>query len=76
MINYFTVLGLLPSRVNAVEAGGSMTICTEQAYLSEKQACIIAEKMRGSMLADSVSVHRGRHLLMPFNETRDDLSAQ
>ena len=65
----------MPSCVDAVEAGGLVTIRIEQPDLSEKQAHIIAEKMRSSVLALSVSLQGGRQTLISLDGTNDDLSA-
>jgi hypothetical protein len=75
LLNYFAQVGLLPARVNAVEACGLVTIRIHQHGLSEQQARIIAEKMRGSVLVDAVQVRRGRRLLTPLSETIEELSA-
>ena len=76
MLNYFAQLGLSPSRVNALDVGGSVTICIEQPGLDEQQARIIAERMRSSVLVETVRAHRGRHPLLPLSETIDVLSTQ
>lgn len=76
LLNYFAQLGLLPNRVNAVEVGGSVMVRIAQPELGEHQARIIAEKMRSSVLVESVRARRGRHLLIPPCERIDDLSAQ
>ncbi len=70
VLNYFAQLGLQPGRVHAVEADGSVTIRIAQPGLAEQQAHIIAEKMRTSVLVDTVRVHRGRRLLQPLSEIR------
>jgi hypothetical protein len=75
LLNYFAVVGLFPTLVNAVEAGGMVSVRIELADLDEKQARIIAEKMRSSVLAETVSVRCGGHLLLPHHGVIDDLSA-
>ncbi len=67
LLNYFAQLGMLPSRVNAIEAGGSVTIRIEQPELGELQARIIGEKMRNSVLVETVRIRRGRRFLIPLS---------
>lgn len=74
MLNYFALLGLVPRCVDAVEADGLVTIRIEQPDLGEQQAHVIAEKMRSSVLALSVGLHRGRQTLLPLDGTNDDLA--
>jgi len=76
LLNNFAQLDLLPQRVRAVTDGGSVKIRIELPGLAEREARIIAEKMRSSVLVKSVSARRGRHLLVPFSETIDDLPEQ
>lgn len=76
LINCFAQLGLLPRRMRSVEADGLVTIYVEQPGLGEQQARIIAEKMRSSVLVETVRVRRGRRHLKSPSGTIDDLSAQ
>ncbi len=76
LLNYFAALGLAPSQVTAVAADGMMAIAIEQPDLGEKQARIIAEKMRSSVLVESVRLRLGQHLLTPLIETMHELPAQ
>lgn len=75
LLNYFAQLDLSPRRVKALDVEGSLTIRIEQPGLDEQQAQIIAEKMRASVLVQTVRAHRGRHPLRPLSETINVLSA-
>ncbi len=76
IVDYFARLGVMPSRLTAVESGGLVIIRIEQNGLGEDQARLIAEQIRGSALVETVHVHRGQRLLTPVSETSDDISAQ
>lgn len=54
LLNYFAQRGLVPNRIIATEAEGFVNVQIEQAGLTEPQARIIAERMRGSVLVDTV----------------------
>lgn len=75
LLSYFAQLGILPGGVRAREAAGLMTVQIEQADLAEQQARIIAEKMRSSVLVETVRVRCGRDLLKSHSGTIDELSA-
>ena len=70
LLNSFAQIGMMPSRVSAVEADDLLTVRIDQPELGEQQARIIAEKMRCSVLVEAVRVRRGRHALMPFGEAQ------
>ena len=58
LLGYFAQLGLVPRRVDAV-IHGSVKVRIEQLELGEQQARVIAEKMRSSVLVETVRVRRG-----------------
>lgn len=75
LLNPFAQLGLLPSRVDAIEAEGLVTVCIEQPDLAEQQARIIAEKMRSYVLVEAVSLRCGTDTLSSIHEAVHELSA-
>ena len=68
LLNPFAQIGAMPSRVSAVEASELLTVRIDQPELGEQEARIIAEKMRSSVLVETVRVRRGRHALLPVGE--------
>lgn len=70
LINLFAQLGLVPSRVSAQATGGIMLVSIEQPDLDDHRAAVIAEKMRGSVLVETVELRRGKQLLTPLSEQR------
>lgn len=59
LLNHFAQCSLLPSRVTATEADGRLKVRIDQPGVEEKQASIIAERMRSSVLVETVSLQRG-----------------
>jgi hypothetical protein len=76
LLNTFAQLGLRPSHVKAVEEDEVLAIRIDQPDLSEKQARIIAEKMRSFVLVETVRVRCGPHILAPLNGTINDISPE
>jgi hypothetical protein len=66
LVGYVAQLGLVPKRVSAREVAGLMVVVIEQAGLGDHQAGIIAEKMRASVLVQTVQLSRGRRPLFPL----------
>jgi hypothetical protein len=62
LINYMAQQGMVPRRIHAREAKGIMTVVIDQPDIAGDQANIIAEKMRASVLVESVrlSLHPPR----------------
>ncbi|GAA0304256.1 hypothetical protein GCM10009087_12660 [Sphingomonas oligophenolica] len=63
LVNYFAQMDLTPSRVRAEEAHGMLRVSIEQGDIPDDRAELIAEKMRSSVLVESVELRRGRRLL-------------
>jgi hypothetical protein len=70
LINHVAQLGLVPKRVRADEADRVMTVLIEQDGLDDHRAGVIAEKMRASVLVETVRLTRGRRCLEPSCEWR------
>ncbi len=56
VINYFAQLGMVPTRVEARREGERMAISIEQSGLDTRRAAVIAEKMRSSVLIETVEL--------------------
>lgn len=63
LINFFVQRGLMPQRVKSSASNGAMTVVIEQDGLSDHQAGVIAEKMRATVLVESVRLARDRRLI-------------
>jgi hypothetical protein len=59
IIDYVAKLGATPRRVYSDEENGMMTILIEQDGMSEATVRVIAEKMRASVLVESVHLTFG-----------------
>jgi hypothetical protein len=69
LLSYFAQLGMLPGFVNSVLADQTVAVRIEQSGLSEHQARVVAERMRSSVLVETVLLHRGQSLLPPLAGT-------
>ena len=58
VLNFFAQQALCPQDVRATQADGRVSIRIHQPDLGERQAAIIAEKMRAQVLVESVGVSR------------------
>lgn len=66
LINHFAQRGQVPRRVRAETDGEFLTVVIEQEGFDDQQAAIVAEKIRASVLIESVRLtRRGRPLLPP-----------
>lgn len=54
LLNHFAQNSLLPSRVTATEEAGRLKVRIDQPDVEEKQASIIAERMRNFVLVETV----------------------
>jgi hypothetical protein len=68
LMDYFSQLGHVPQRVRADRLGDLIAVSVVIHDLTDAQAGIIAEKMRGLMLVEHVVLHRGMRLLCPHSE--------
>lgn len=59
LLNHFAQRSLLPSHVAATEEAGRLKVRIDQPDVEEKQAKIIAERMRNSVLVETVRIERG-----------------
>ncbi|WP_066700235.1 hypothetical protein [Sphingobium amiense] len=59
LLNHFAQCSLVPSAVTASEADGRLTVRIEQPDVEEKYAALIAERMRNSVLVETVSLQQG-----------------
>lgn len=64
IVNYFAQIGLLPGSVKAHVAGDQLFVSVRQPDLGDRQARIIAEKMRGVPVIETVQLYWGRRLLL------------
>lgn len=70
LIDYVAQLGMIPRRVVAANSDKGFAVLIEQEGLDDQRAGIIAEKMRASIMVESVRLQRGRRLLRPLCERR------
>lgn len=59
LLNHFAQCSLVPSRVTAAEADGRLTVRIEQPDVEDRYAALIAERMRNSVLVETVSLQQG-----------------
>lgn len=59
LLDHFARCGMLPTRVTAIEADGRLKVRIEQPDVEEREATLIAERMRNSLLVETVRFQRG-----------------
>jgi hypothetical protein len=66
--NYFVQLGKIPTRVSAEQVEDGIWIVIEQSDLDDHRGGVVADKMRSSVLIESVRLTRGDRVLSPLSE--------
>lgn len=68
VIDHFAQRGQVLRRITAEVDGEFLTVVIEQEGFDDQQAAIVAEKMRASVLIESVQLTRGGRPILPLGE--------